>query len=79
MPHAPTSSSSRLVVGRLLDMVRPAVALFGEKDYQQLQVVSAMVKLDPNRFEGLTVTGCPTIREPDGLASSRNASGRVGS
>ena len=62
-----------LVVGRLLDMVRPAVALFGEKDYQQLQVVSAMVKLDPNRFEGLTVTGCPTIREPDGLAmSSRN-------
>jgi len=62
-----------LVVGRLLDMVRPTVALFGEKDYQQLQVVSAMVKLDPNRFAGVTVAGCPTIRDPDGLAmSSRN-------
>ena len=62
-----------LVVGRLLDMVRPGIALFGEKDYQQLRVITEMVALDPNRFGEMTITGCPTIREPDGLAmSSRN-------
>ncbi len=58
------------VVTKLLAIVAPDVALFGEKDYQQLTIVRRMVDdLDlPVR-----VVGCPVIREPDGLAlSSRN-------
>jgi pantoate--beta-alanine ligase len=57
-------------VRRLLDVVGPSVAYFGEKDAQQLFLVRRMV----DRL-GLPVTivGCPTIRGPDGLAlSSRN-------
>jgi pantoate--beta-alanine ligase len=58
------------VVLKLLQLTRPDVAFFGEKDYQQLTLVSAMVRdLDvPVR-----IVGVPTVREPDGLAlSSRN-------
>jgi pantoate--beta-alanine ligase len=58
------------VVRRLFDLVRPAAAVFGEKDWQQLQVVRAMTDRDQL---GVEILAGPTVREPDGLAlSSRN-------
>lgn len=61
-----------LVVARLLRHVRPTHAVFGEKDWQQLQVVRAMVRDTPD-LRHVVVGSCPTVREPDGIAmSSRN-------
>jgi pantoate--beta-alanine ligase len=62
-----------LVVGRLFDLVRPARAFFGEKDYQQLRLIEDLVAVDRARFGALEIVPCPTIREGNGLAmSSRN-------
>ena len=58
------------VVARLFDLLRPGAAIFGEKDWQQFQLVRALVR---QRADATEIIGAPTIREADGLAmSSRN-------
>ena len=59
-----------VVVKRLFDICMPNKAYFGEKDFQQLAIIKALVEQENMPLE---IIGCPIIREKDGLAmSSRN-------
>ncbi|WP_372720054.1 pantoate--beta-alanine ligase [Immundisolibacter sp.] len=59
------------IVVKLLSLVQPQLALFGEKDYQQLAVVRAVVR---ELLLPIDIVGVPIVREADGLAmSSRNS------
>jgi pantoate--beta-alanine ligase len=58
------------IVKRLLEIVKPNKSYFGEKDFQQLQIIKKLVE---NYHLPVTIVGCEIFREVDGLAmSSRN-------
>jgi pantoate--beta-alanine ligase len=58
------------VVSRLFDIVKPDIAFFGQKDFQQLTIIKELVRKTGSNVK---ITGCPIVREKDGLAmSSRN-------
>jgi pantoate--beta-alanine ligase len=60
-----------IVVKKLLEIVTPTKAYFGEKDFQQLAIIKKMVNI---MQMPVIIVPCPIVREPDGLAmSSRNA------
>lgn len=58
------------VVNRLFDIVRPDIAYFGQKDFQQYTIIKELAR---QRWPGIKIKACPIVRESDGLAmSSRN-------
>ncbi|MEH6763577.1 MAG: pantoate--beta-alanine ligase [Aequorivita antarctica] len=58
------------IVSKLLKIVKPNIAYFGEKDFQQLQIVKKLVAIEKLPVK---IMGCPILREKNGLAmSSRN-------
>lgn len=58
------------IVETLFKVINPDIAYFGEKDFQQLQIIR---KLVADKNLGVVIKGCPIVREPNGLAmSSRN-------
>lgn len=58
------------IVSKLFDIVKPTSAYFGEKDFQQLQIIKTLVEI---KDYNINIVGCPILREENGLAmSSRN-------
>jgi pantoate--beta-alanine ligase len=58
------------IVAKLFNIIQPTVACFGQKDFQQLRIIEAMVQALNMPID---VIACPTLRDPDGMAmSSRN-------